>query len=90
MSQWQPSRKSDVPLNRQIEQYMKDKILHGEWAVGTKIPSQRTLADMFQVNRSTVTAAIDELTSQGLLEGRRDGGTKVVNSTWSVLAAASA
>ncbi|MGQ9006822.1 aminotransferase-like domain-containing protein [Bacillus stercoris] len=87
LSQWKPSRKSDVPLHRQIEQYMKDKILHGEWAVGTKIPSQRTLADMFQVNRSTVTAAIDELTSQGLLEGRRGGGTKVVNSTWSVLAA---
>lgn len=87
MSQWQPSRKSDVPLHRQIEQYMKDKILHGEWAVGTRIPSQRTLAGMFQVNRSTVTAAIDELTSQGLLEGRRGGGTKVVNSTWSVLAA---
>ncbi|MCY8544864.1 PLP-dependent aminotransferase family protein [Bacillus vallismortis] len=87
LTQWQPSRYSDVPLHRQIEQYMKDKILHGEWAVGTKIPSQRTLADMFQVNRSTVTAAIDELTSQGLLEGRRGGGTKVVNSTWSVLAA---
>ncbi|MCY8502399.1 PLP-dependent aminotransferase family protein [Bacillus inaquosorum] len=87
MSQWQPSRDSDILLHRQIEQYMKDKILHGEWAVGTKIPSQRTLADMFQVNRSTVTAAIDELTSQGLLEGRRGGGTKVVNSTWSVLAA---
>ncbi|MEC1426864.1 PLP-dependent aminotransferase family protein [Bacillus sonorensis] len=87
MSQWQPSRDSDIPLHRQIEQYMKDKILHGEWAVGTKIPSQRTLADMFQVNRSTVTAAIDELTSQGLLEGRRGGGTKAVNSTWSVLAA---
>lgn len=50
-------------------------------------PSQRTLADIFQVNRSTVTAAIDELTSQGLLEGRRGGGTKVVNSTWSMLAA---
>ncbi|MCO4851360.1 MocR-like pyridoxine biosynthesis transcription factor PdxR [Bacillus vallismortis] len=87
LMQWQPSRHSDVPLHRQIEQYMKDKILHGEWAVGTKIPSQRTLSDMFQVNRSTVTAAIDELTSQGLLEGRRGGGTKVVNSTWSVLAA---
>lgn len=87
MSQWQPSRGSDIPLHWQIEQYMKDKILHGEWAVGTKIPSQRTLASMFQVNRSTVTIAIDELTSQGLLEGRSGGGTKVVNSTWSVLAA---
>ncbi|MGM0949050.1 MAG: PLP-dependent aminotransferase family protein [Bacillota bacterium] len=87
LSQWRPSRYSDVPLHRQIEQYMKDKILHGEWTVGTKIPSQRTLADKFQVNRSTVTAAIDELTSQGLFEGRRGGGTKVVNSTWSVLAA---
>ncbi|MDU0156520.1 MocR-like pyridoxine biosynthesis transcription factor PdxR [Bacillus cabrialesii] len=87
LSQWQPSRGSDIPLHWQIEQYMKDKILHGEWAVGTKIPSQRTLASMFQVNRSTVTIAIDELTSQGLLEGRSGGGTKVVNSTWSVLAA---
>ncbi|MEC1670711.1 MocR-like pyridoxine biosynthesis transcription factor PdxR [Bacillus mojavensis] len=88
LSHWQPSRESDIPLHRQIEQYIKKKILHGEWAVGTKIPSQRTLADMFQVNRSTVTAAIDELASQGLLEGRRGGGTKVVNSTWSVLASA--
>ncbi|MGV2470000.1 GntR family transcriptional regulator, partial [Bacillus subtilis] len=52
-SQGQPSRKSEIPLHWQIEQYIKDKILHGEGAVGTKLPSQRTLADMSQVNRST-------------------------------------
>ncbi len=71
MSQWRQAEIRIFQPHRQIEQYMKDKILHGEWAVGTKIPSQRTLADMFQVNRKTVTATIDELTSQGLLEEER-------------------
>ncbi|MET1139026.1 winged helix-turn-helix domain-containing protein, partial [Bacillus subtilis] len=63
------------------------KILQGEWPAGTKIPSQRKLASMFQVNRSTVTAALDELTAQGLLEGNRGGGTKVANQIWSELTA---
>lgn len=75
MSSWQPDRESRLPIYLQIEQYMKEKMLHGEWTVGTKIPSQRKLADEFQVNRSTVTAAIDELIAQGLLEGKRGGGT---------------
>ena len=48
----------------------KRKILHGEWTIGTKIPSQRKLAEELQVNRSTVTAAVDELIAQGLLEGK--------------------
>ncbi|QHZ46195.1 MULTISPECIES: aminotransferase-like domain-containing protein [Bacillus] len=76
-------RNSEIPLYQQIEQILKDKMSRGEWPAGTKIPSQRKLAGMFQVNRSTVTAALDELTAQGLLEGKRGGGTKVMNHTWS-------
>ncbi|KXZ24100.1 hypothetical protein AXI59_07245 [Bacillus nakamurai] len=52
MSSWQPDRESSLPIYLQIEQYMKEKMLHGEWTVGTKISSQRKLADEFQVNRS--------------------------------------
>ncbi len=88
MNSWRPDRESYIPLYLQIEQHIKEKILHGEWTIGTKIPSQRKLAEELQVNRSTVTAAVDELIAQGLLEGKRGGGTKVVNSTWSIMAAA--
>ena len=62
----QLNKHSDIPLYKQIEQIIKEKILQGEWPAGTKIPSQRKLASIFQVNRSTVTAALDELTAQGL------------------------
>ncbi|RFU61626.1 aminotransferase-like domain-containing protein [Peribacillus glennii] len=84
---WKPNRKSHVPLHKQIEEYIKGKILKGEWPVGTRIPSQRQLSDMLEVNRSTVVSAVDELAAQGLLAGKKGGGTRVINNTWSVLAA---
>ncbi|PLT34119.1 PLP-dependent aminotransferase family protein [Bacillus sp. V5-8f] len=82
---WKPDRMSPVPLHRQIEEFIKGKILNGEWSTGTKIPSQRDLADIFKVNRSTVVSALDELTAQGLLEGKKGGGTRVINNTWGVV-----
>lgn len=85
---WKPNRQSDLPLHLQIEQHIKEKIAGGEWPVGTKLPSQRSLAAAFGVNRSTVVTALDELTASGLLESNRGGGTRVANGTWGVLAAA--
>ncbi|MDE3840884.1 GntR family transcriptional regulator [Bacillus methanolicus] len=82
---WKPNRLSTIPLHKQIEEYLKEKILNGEWTVGTKIPSQRALAKAFEVNRSTIVTALNELTAQGLLEGKSGGGTRVVNNTWSLL-----
>ena len=35
-----------------------------------KIPSQRQLAKLFQVNRSTVITALDELMADGLIQGK--------------------
>jgi GntR family transcriptional regulator of abcA and norABC len=39
-----------VPKYRQIIDYMKEKIENGEWPIGSKIPSQRQLAQLFHVN----------------------------------------
>ncbi|MFT9849926.1 aminotransferase-like domain-containing protein [Aneurinibacillus sp. REN35] len=75
-----------VPKYRQIVEYSKKKISNGEWPVGSKIPSQRTLAKIFGVNRSTVITALDELMADGLVEGRIGVGTIVVNNTWTLLA----
>lgn len=79
---WMPSKLSDKPIYQQIVEHFKIKILSGEWTVGTVIPTQRQLAEMFGVNRSTIVTAIDELKAEGLLEGNGKGGTRVVNSNY--------
>ncbi|MCA1292460.1 PLP-dependent aminotransferase family protein [Paenibacillus sp. alder61] len=85
---WQPNRRSGVPLHTQIVEYLRDKIAGGEWPVGTRIPSQRALAESFGVNRSTVVTAMDELAAAGMIETGRGGGTRVANRTWGVLTSA--
>ncbi len=75
-----------LPKYIQIIQFIKEKIGNGEWPIGSKIPSQRTLAKHFEVNRSTVITALEELTADGLIEGRMGKGTVVTNNTWTLLA----
>ncbi len=79
---WQPDKKAFSHLYLQIKQYVVDKIVSGEWPSGSKLPSQRTLAAQFNVNRSTVVAALNELWANGLIEGNAGGGTRVVDKTW--------
>ncbi|GAB6431034.1 PLP-dependent aminotransferase family protein [Bacillus luti] len=75
-----------LPKYRQIVEYMKEKIENGEWPIGSKIPSQRKLAKLFHVNRSTVITALDEIMADGLIQGKVGAGTIVTNNTWSLLA----
>ncbi|MEH7456592.1 PLP-dependent aminotransferase family protein [Bacillus sp. JJ1127] len=75
-----------LPKYQQIIDYMKEKIANGEWPIGSKIPSQRKLAKLFHVNRSTVITALEELTADGLIRGQMGMGTIVMNNTWSLLA----
>ncbi len=83
---WVPNHKDSMPLYRQIIEYIKNKITLGEWPIHSKLPPQRKLAHVLQVNRSTLTIALDELIADGLLETRAGSGTWVANNTWSVLA----
>ncbi len=83
---WRPDRSIDIPIYRQIVHYIKDKISTKQWDVGYKLPTQRELANLFNVNRSTIVEALDELKGEGLLEGMGSKGTIVVNNTWSLLA----
>ncbi|WP_308858193.1 PLP-dependent aminotransferase family protein [Paenibacillus sp. R14(2021)] len=85
--EWKPDSSSDTPLYKQIAEFLRSKISLGEWAIGTKIPSQRELAALFKVNRSTIVAALGELIAEGLLAGNTRGGTKVINHTWNLIAA---
>lgn len=82
---WVPDKHSPIPLYIQIKQYIKDKIETGEWPVGNKIPTQRTLAKVWNVNRSTIITAVEELVAEGLLESKGGSGTRIINNTWSLL-----
>ncbi|HDR4423309.1 TPA: PLP-dependent aminotransferase family protein [Bacillus cereus] len=77
---WKPNISIATPLYKQIETYIKERIVNGEWTVGTKLPSQRDLAHAFGVNRSTIVMAFDELMAKGYIEGNGRKGTIVVNN----------
>jgi GntR family transcriptional regulator of abcA and norABC len=83
---WKPNPASVVPLYKQITEFIKEKISGGEWPIGSKLPTQRELARDFEVNRSTVVTALDELIAEGLIEGKSGSGTKVIDNTWTLLA----
>jgi len=83
--EWKPDKASNIPIFKQIVNYISNKISKGDWLIGNKLPSQREMAKMFDVNRSTIVAALEELTSLGILEGKSGHGTTIVNNTWSLL-----
>lgn len=65
------------PSYMKIQDYILYKIENGEYPVGSKIPSETELADMFSVSRITANKAIKELSVMGLLERTRGLGTFV-------------
>lgn len=77
---------AQLPKYKQVIETIKGKISKGEWPIGSKIPSQRKLAEEFGVNRSTIITALEELAADGLIEGKTGVGTKVINNTWTLLA----
>lgn len=70
-------RKSDMPLYRQIEQYLRHGILTGSLVAGTRLPAARQLARDLGVNRITVENAYSELETDNLIYGRVGSGTFV-------------
>ena len=82
---WKPDRSSPTPLVEQIVSHVCEQASSGAWPIGTRLPSQRALAEHYGVNRSTVTAAIEELTGYGIVAGARGAGTRIVSNTWSLM-----
>ncbi|WP_315899211.1 aminotransferase-like domain-containing protein [Paenibacillus cremeus] len=79
---WKPDRQSKKPLYQQIAEYVERRIRLGEYPPGSKLPSERKLADELHVNRSTVMQAYEELRAVGLIESSVGFGTKVIGDKW--------
>ena len=70
-------RRRSEPLHRQLVRELKSRIADGRLAPGVRVPSTRDAALLLGVSRTTVTAAYDQLLSEGYLDSRRGAGTFV-------------
>lgn len=64
-------------LARRLANALRQAIHAGLIEPSTRLPPERLLAKALGVGRSTVTAALDELRGEGLLESRQGSGTVV-------------
>lgn len=71
-----------IPIYQKIMLLIESLIRGGGLSAGSLIPSERKLALLLNVNRSTVIRAFDELTARGLLVRRKGSGTFVNSDKW--------
>jgi len=71
---------SNLPSYLQIRNQLREQILRGDLAPGTRLAPERKMAQELGVSRTTVVAAYDELLAEGLIEARVGRGTVVVGA----------
>ena len=71
------SKSSDISLQSQLAQAIRVLLHEGKLRSGDKLPSSRSFAQELSVSRVTITAVLDQLVSEGYLEGRRGSGVFV-------------
>ena len=60
-----------------ITEKLESMILDGSWLAGEQLPSERELAQRFEVSRPSLREAIQNLQSKGLVTRKQGGGTFV-------------
>ncbi|MGV3083465.1 aminotransferase-like domain-containing protein [Enterococcus dispar] len=76
------NRKSKIPLFQQLMEVIIADIESGKLAPGDRLMPERKMAEFYQVNRSTVNHALEELTSLGWLIRKQGSGTEVAKGRW--------
>lgn len=64
-------------IHEDIAEQLRDAILDGRFAAGSKLPPERELAAEFEVNRTSIREAIKQLESQRLVRVRQGDGATV-------------
>lgn len=76
-------RFQELPRQRvadRIAAELKRLIAVGELGPGERLPGERQLAEMMNVSRVSVRAALQQLKAQGLVDAVQGGGTRVLSS----------
>ncbi|MCH8501307.1 MAG: pyruvate dehydrogenase complex transcriptional repressor PdhR [Aliidiomarina sp.] len=73
-------RVAQTKLSDIIVAQIESMIVSGTWSPGEKLPSERELANQFQVSRPSLREAIQKLEVKGLVNRRQGGGTYVAGA----------
>lgn len=74
---WNLSSSSNKPLYQQLIDLIEQEILNGNLNPGERLPSERQLSHLLNINRSTVIHALNELTDRKLLIRKIGSGSYV-------------
>lgn len=72
---------SGVPLYIQLKKQIMKSITDGTMKVGSKVPTERELAEKLKVSRNTVSTAYSELEQEGVLKSYQGKGTFVAEES---------
>ena len=88
MSRFRPIRQ--LRVSEEVAEQLKQSILLGHFKAGDKLPSERDLAEEFQVSRVAVREALRSLENTGFIETRQGatGGAFVTDLTFEHLVSA--
>ena len=64
-----------LPLRHQLANVLRSQILTGEWAPGSRLPTEDALARRYRVSRLTVRAAKAHLEEEGLIRSVQGSGS---------------
>jgi DNA-binding FadR family transcriptional regulator len=65
-------------LSDSVAAKLRERIVAGDWPVGSRIPTEPVLAELAGVGRNTIREAVQSLVHAGLLRRRQGSGTYVV------------
>jgi DNA-binding GntR family transcriptional regulator len=70
-------RQSRVPLYFQLGAALRERLVTGSWAPGSRFPTEREIGEGYDVSRSVIRRAMALLVSDGLIEMKRGAGAYV-------------
>lgn len=80
---WIPiDRKLDISLKRQVYEYLRKLILHGELRAGERLPATRECASQLGISRNVVIEAFEQLFAEGYIVGQQGSGTFVADGVF--------
>lgn len=74
------SRPGETPKYRQIARDLSRDIREGRYGVGTMLPGESELSEIFGASRFTVREALRNMSESGLVSRRRGAGTRVISA----------
>ncbi|MGF7030315.1 DNA-binding transcriptional MocR family regulator [Paenibacillus mucilaginosus] len=80
--EWNPDPAAGMPVFKQIARFYEERILKGDLPPGVRLPAERELAVRLKVNRSTVSAAYEELRAGGFVTSIKGSATRVCELLW--------